>query len=110
MVRGPAGRVCVFNWFSISDCHLKKSSLPARHIQSTCQLASSIDSQRGLAGVFSEKKHLRGFFTTLLFGLYNWRLKFYNWCLVLVSVGCKKKKKKKVNQLTRLLEKLQPLV
>lgn len=63
-----------FNWFSISNCHLQKSSLPARHIQSTCQLAFSIDSDRGLAGVLS-KKHLRGFFRTLPFGLCDWGLK-----------------------------------
>lgn len=90
----PAGgKSCVallvwsVNWFSISDCQLKKSSLPTRHVQRTYKLAPSIDSQRGL-NEKKKKKHLRGFFTTLLFGLYNWWLKFYNWCWALVSVGC----------------------
>lgn len=65
-------RLCSFNWFTISDCHLKRRSLPARRVQSTCQLASSVDSESGLTGVVSQgkkKENSRGFFTTLLFGL-----------------------------------------
>lgn len=68
----PAGgKSCVallvwsVNWFSISDCHLKKSSLPTRHVQRTYKLAPSIDSKRGLNE--KKKKTLKGIFHNTAF-------------------------------------------